>query len=170
MLKKSLSRYAFYAFQYEKSQPGRSQYGVGIHYNTYYHTKVVLFCLFFYYLCNPMMRIEHIRSAIAVLLLSVVLPITLVLPFHHHEAEQSTADSCELCMNHQPHPGHLESASHLDDCLICHLLGVSYLREESVGTPSKPSCSVRLVAGEPGPVICVQGQSLSSRAPPFSFC
>ena len=32
-----------------------------------------------------MKRTEHIRTAIAVLLLSVVLPMTLVLPFHHHE-------------------------------------------------------------------------------------
>ena len=117
-----------------------------------------------------MKRIEHIRTAIAVLLLSVVLPMTLVLPFHHHEAEQSAADTCELCAHHQPHSGHLESASHLDDCLICQLQGVSYLREESVGTPSKPSCSVRLAAGEPASVIFVQVQSLSSRAPPFSFC
>lgn len=95
---------------------------------------------------------------------------TLVLPFHHHETEQSAADSCELCAHHQAHPGHLESASHLDDCLICHLLGVSYLREEFVGAPSNPSLSVRLVAGEPDSVICVQVQSLSSRAPPYSFC
>lgn len=117
-----------------------------------------------------MRKREHIRSAIAVLLLSVVLPMTLVLPFHHHDAEESAADFCELCANHQPHPGHLESASHLDDCLICHLLGVSYLREESVGAPSKPSCYVRLVAGESASVICVQIQSLFSRAPPCSFC
>ena len=117
-----------------------------------------------------MRKLESVRTAIAVLLLSVVLPMTLVLPFHHHETEQSAADSCELCANHQPHPGHLESVSHLDDCLICQLLGVSYLREESVGAPSKPSCSVSLFAGEPASVICVQVQSLSSRAPPCSFC
>jgi len=117
-----------------------------------------------------MKRIEHIRTVIAILLLSVVLPMTLVLPFHHHEAEQSAADSCELCTNHKPHPGHLESASNLDDCLICHLLGLSYLREESAGAPSKPGISVRLVAGKSASVIFVHVQSLSSRAPPVSFC
>lgn len=117
-----------------------------------------------------MRKMERIRTAIAVLLLSVVLPMTLVLPFHHHEAEESAANLCERCVNHQPHPGHLESASHLDDCLICHLLGVSYLGEESVGSPSNPSCCVRLVAGESASVRFVQVQLLSSRAPPCSFC
>jgi hypothetical protein len=95
---------------------------------------------------------------------------TLVLPFHHHDAEESAADSCEQCANHQPHPGHLESASHPDDCLICQLLGVSYLREESAGAPSKPGCCVRLVVGESVSASCAQIQTLSSRAPPCSFC
>lgn len=117
-----------------------------------------------------MKRTEHIRTAIAVLLLSVVLPMTLVLPFHHHETEESAADSCELCANHQPHSGHLESASHLDNCLICQLLGISYLREESAGAPSKPGCAVRFSVREPASVICIQVRSLSPRSPPYSFC
>ncbi len=119
---------------------------------------------------RPMKRMEHIRSAIAVLLLSAVLPITLVLPFHHHDADESATPLCELCTSHQPHPGHLESASHLGDCLICQLLGATYLIEESVGAPSKPNCSVRLAAGELVSASCYQVQSLSTRAPPYSFC
>lgn len=117
-----------------------------------------------------MKRIEHIRTAIAVLLLSVVLPMTLVLPFHHHEAEESAADSCEQCTNHQPHPGHMGSSDPVDHCLICQFLGITFLPEESAEAPARPECN-----RETGPVLAVsvpsaQVLTLSSRAPPFSFC
>jgi len=117
-----------------------------------------------------MKRIEHIRTALAVLLLSVVLPITLVLPFHHHETEKSATDSCELCANHKPHPGHLESASHLDNCLICQLLGVSYLPGKAAALPFNQENNARYIAGPSVSVHSVQVQSLSTRAPPYSFC
>lgn len=60
-----------------------------------------------------MRKMQHIRTAIAVLLLSVVLPITLVLPFHHHEIEEAALESCGLCATHQSHPGHLVAAKRI---------------------------------------------------------
>ena len=113
---------------------------------------------------------EQIRTAIAVLLLSIVLPMALVLPFHHHEAEESALDSCEFCSHHLPHQGHLASNSQIDNCLICQLLGVSYLPEESAGAPCKPDVSTAFVQAPVSSVHSVSLQSLSTRAPPFSFC
>ena len=117
-----------------------------------------------------MKRIEHIRTALAVLLLSVVLPMTLVLPFHHHEAGEASLSSCDECTNHQPHPGHMGSSDPGDHCLVCQFLSVTFLPEESAEAPARPECgretgSVLAVA-----VLSAQVQTLSTRAPPFSFC
>jgi len=117
-----------------------------------------------------MKRMEQIRTAIAVLLLSVVLPMALVLPFHHHEADESALDSCEFCTHHLPHQGHLASNSQMDNCLICQLLGVTYLPEESVDAPCKPHVCEAFVQGPASSVHSVLLQSLSTRAPPSSFC
>lgn len=117
-----------------------------------------------------MKRIEHIRTAIAVLLLSVVLPMTLVLPFHHHETEEPGLEPCELCATHQSHPGHLVSATPMDNCLICQFLGVTYLPEESVNGPSNPDVFSSFLSGPTASVPSVSLLNLSSRAPPFSFC
>ena len=117
-----------------------------------------------------MKRIEHIRTALAVLLLSVVLPMTLVLPFHHHEAGEAPLSSCEECTNHQPHPGHMGSSDPGDRCLVCQFLSVTFLPEKSAEAPARSECS-----RETGSVLAVavpsaQVQTLSTRAPPFSFC
>ena len=117
-----------------------------------------------------MKRIKHIRTAIAVLLLSVVLPMTLVLPFHHHDTEESAADSCEQCTNHQPHSGHMGSSDPGDNCLICQFLGVTFLPEESIEAPSRPECDSEPASVRTAFVHSVQVQTLSTRAPPFSFC
>ena len=117
-----------------------------------------------------MKRIGHIRTAIAVLLLSVVLPMTLVLPFHHHDTGDSSVSSCEQCTNHQPHPGHMGSSDQGDNCLICQFLGVSFLPEESIDAPSGPERDSEPVSVRTAFVHSVQVQTLSTRAPPFSFC
>lgn len=117
-----------------------------------------------------MKRIGHIRTAIAVLLLSLVLPMTLVLPFHHHETVESALEPCELCATHQSHPGHLVSASPMDNCLICQFLGISYLPEESVDAPAKPDVFSTFPAGPAASVPSVSLLNLSARAPPSSFC
>jgi len=117
-----------------------------------------------------MKRTKHIRTAIAVLLLSVVLPMTLVLPFHHHDAEESAADSCEQCTNHQPHSGHMGSSDPGDNCLICQFLGVTFLPEKSADAPVRPECNRETGSVLTASVLSAQVQTLSSRAPPFSFC
>ena len=117
-----------------------------------------------------MKKMERIRTAIAVLLLSVVLPMTLVVPFHHHEAEESSLLSCELCEHHQPHAGHLTSAGHLDTCLVCQFLGNCFLPEESISAPAAPVLHDDREGYAPVSVPTVQLQLLSTRAPPVSSC
>ena len=117
-----------------------------------------------------MKKMERIRTAMAVLLLSVVLPMTLVVPFHHHEVEESSLLSCELCEHHQPHAGHLTSAGHLDTCLVCQFLGNCFLPEESFSVLSAPVRHNDRAGSITLSLPTVQLQLLSTRAPPVSSC
>ena len=117
-----------------------------------------------------MRRMEHIRAVIATLLLSVVLQMTLALPFHHHDNPDQRERSCELCEHHEPHPAHLSSSVQPDNCLICQFLGVSYLPEVSeVASAATYRCIVLHPVLEKE-VPSVQLTLLSTRAPPHSFC
>lgn len=110
------------------------------------------------------------RTVIAILLLSVALPMTLVFPFHHHDIPDSEDFSCELCDHHLPHPAHLSSSSQPDNCLICQFLGVSYLPEASAGAPVDTADGSSICATPSKEAPSVQLELLSTRAPPFSFC
>ena len=117
-----------------------------------------------------MRKLEQIRTVIAVLLLSVVLQMTLLLPFHHHEHPDPEELSCELCEHHQPHPAHLSASAQPDNCLICQFLGVSYLPEASAEAPAGTGkgIALHLALSKKAPVV--QLTLLSTRAPPYSFC
>ena len=113
---------------------------------------------------------EHIRAVIAVLLLSVVLQMTLVLPFHHHGHPDLEELSCELCEHHEPHPAHLSSSAQPDNCLICQFLGVNYLPEAPAVAPAVTGKGLALHRVLSKEVLSVQLTLLSTRAPPRSFC
>ena len=113
---------------------------------------------------------EQYRTAIAVLLLSVVLPMALVLPFHHHDCSEHEEHVCELCEHHLPHPAHLSSDEHADDCLICQFLGISYLPEASAGIPTAQSDISTCCAIPSNDAPSAQVEHLSTRAPPYLFC
>ena len=117
-----------------------------------------------------MRKMENIRAVIAVLLLSVVLQMTLVLPFHHHEHPDQEELSCELCEHHQPHPDHLSSSVQPDNCLICQFLGGSYLPESSAEAPAATQRGLALHPVLSKEVSSVPLTLLSTRAPPYSFC
>ena len=110
------------------------------------------------------------RAVIAMLLISVALPMTLLLPFHHHEGLNREGVSCELCEHHQPHPAHLSSSAQPDHCLICQFLGIGYLPEAPAEVPEDTAggCSICTAPSKTAP--SVQPASYSTRAPPFSFC
>ena len=117
-----------------------------------------------------MRKLEHIRAVPAVLLLSVMLQIALVLPFHHHEHPDQEELSCELCEHQKPHPAHLSSSVHPDNCLICQFLGVSYLPEASAEAPAATQGWLALHPVLSNEVPSAELTLLSIRAPPHSFC
>lgn len=116
-----------------------------------------------------MKRMERRCAAVAAWLLSVVLPMVLVVPFHHHEEEYSDFE-CELCAHHQPHEGHLASSSRIDNCLICQFLGVSYLPEASTSAPFVPDAKADVACQPVEACLAAPLQLHSSRAPPVSVC
>ena len=122
------------------------------------------------YLCAAMRKLEHIRTVIAVLLLSVVLQMTLMLPFHHHGHPDQEEPSCELCEHHEHHPAHLSSSAQPDNCLICQFLGVSYLPEASAEAPAATQGWLALHPVLSNEVPFAELTLLSTRAPPHSFC
>ena len=117
-----------------------------------------------------MRRLEHIRTAIALLLLSVVLPMTVVVPFHHHDPPAQEERSCDLCAHHQPHPAHLSASDQPDHCLICQFLGASYLPEQSAAVPAFLPDGSGLLSVPAQDVLPVVLEFHCSRAPPYSFC
>ena len=106
----------------------------------------------------------------SVILLSVILPIVLLAPFHHHDQPNKAEISCEACSQHQPHQGHLSSNSGTDDCLICQLLGQQYFPSEGITVLSAAKVA-RPDAGYVSADVASFVHNLSSpRAPPVSFC
>ena len=59
-------------------------------------------------------------------MLSVLLPMLLVAPFHHHADPVREDDPCESCSQHKPHPGHLTAQICTDECLVCRILYQQY--------------------------------------------
>ena len=103
------------------------------------------------------------------ILLSVLLPIVFVAPFHHHDENLLTDIPCEDCSHHQPHPGHLGNKTGAEDCFLCQLLAQLFI--PSVGPV------LNLLSSDSTPVfghlsdaavLCFTHHS-SPRAPPVSF-
>ena len=109
---------------------------------------------------------RNIQSAI---LLSVILPVLLLAPFHRHHQATTSAD-CQECVAHQHHSGHIAVDGSLQDCLVCQLLGEAFL--PSAGLTANPAS---LLIQDSGEKDFAQGSSApilqhAPRAPPvFSF-
>jgi len=74
------------------------------------------------------MKIELKRQFYAWLLLAVFVPTMVAATLHIHPSTVAIADECSACVNHQPHAGHLLSASaSAHDCVLCQLLGSSFI-------------------------------------------
>ena len=58
------------------------------------------------------------RRIFAAWLLSVILPVVFLAPFHHHHRDALEDIHCEACSQHIPHQGHLTPGTGTDDCLI----------------------------------------------------
>ena len=124
--------------------------------------------LFFnYFALRSMDWKRRISSAI---LLSVIVPMLVLAPYHHHPRQHTDIPDCDACHEHKPHSGHLTSQISLPECLVCQLLGVQFIPQtvpqfsllctilETLFTTDSSSC--------PDSYFSVQ----SPRAPPVSFC
>ena len=106
----------------------------------------------------------------SVILLSVILPIVLLAPFHHHEQPGKADISCDACSQHLPHQGHLSTGSGTDDCLICQLLGQQYFPSEGVTVLYAAAVSRPDTGFVSADIASVVFNLSSPRAPPVSFC
>ena len=109
------------------------------------------------------------RRIFAAWLLSVILPVVFLAPFHHHHQDSLEDIRCEACTQHIPHQGHLTPGTGTDDCLVCQLLSQQYI--PSIGLAVNwLSSEMATVIGRISDDVTLCFTHLSSpRAPPVSF-
>ena len=110
------------------------------------------------------------RRIFAVWLLSVVLPMVFIAPFHHHDLERLEDVFCADCTQHLPHHGHLSTGTATGDCLVCQLLFQPYEPAENAVIRSYLTEAETEVLPIPEDVVFLSFQPSSPRAPPVSFC
>lgn len=103
-------------------------------------------------------------------ILSIVLSIVFVAPFHHHDEQLLHEISCDECVHHQPHSGHLSEKLGTDECLICQLLAQVYVPTAGPVVNLLSSDCVTIDNNFLGDVILRFTIQSSPRAPPVSFC
>lgn len=92
-------------------------------------------------------RRTYMRFAAWVLLVAY-LPVLLATALHTHE--RPAAPLCDLCVHHQAHPVHYAEAQvSLQDCLLCHLMTISYF-----GVAMLAACAVLLAVGRIAAPLC----------------
>ena len=120
-------------------------------------------------LCNFVKMIVVKRRWFAAMLLSVILPMALVAPFHHHHDYPDSESRCQDCLEHRPHQGHLSNNNSTDECLICQFLAQMFVPSEGLFL-KRFSSGHRTLASIVRDQVLTQYHSLSSpRAPPVSF-
>ena len=110
------------------------------------------------------------RRISALFLLSVVLPVVILAPYHRHDKPFTTEISCQECSHHQSHPGHLSEQTGTDNCLVCQLLAQQYMPSADPAVRLLSSEFVTLASDYSGDVIVSLIHHSSPRAPPASFC
>ena len=110
------------------------------------------------------------RLISAYVLLSIVLSIVFLIPFHHHNETLQQEIACEDCSHQQPHPGHLSENPGTDDCLICQLLAQLYMPTVGPVVNLLSSDRITIVNDFTGDIILSFTPQSSPRAPPVSFC
>lgn len=110
------------------------------------------------------------RNISANVLLSIVLSIVFLAPFHHHQQPLLQEISCDDCTHHQPHPGHLSEKPGTDECVICQLLAQVYVPTAGPVVSDLFLDCITTVSDFCGDVILPFTSPSSPRAPPVSFC
>lgn len=115
------------------------------------------------------MKMTTRRHISAVVLLAVFLPMFLLSSFHVHPEAHWDGESCEECVHHLPHAGHISNLTVCSfDCVLCQFLTLPFLLAPVVVFTAKrwihiaPQCRTEqgVVAGVGGVVF--------GRAPPVS--
>lgn len=101
-------------------------------------------------------------------LLSVFVPMLLLSSLHvHSDIDNPVEDSCEVCVNHIPHSGHLSlQPVHLANCVLCQFASLPYaVAALVVLVVAIPVCVIsfftQVAPCQSGVSLCYQ-----SRAPP----
>ena len=121
------------------------------------------FCIF-----APMNSLK--RRISALFLLSVVLPVVFLAPFHHHDEPLPADISCEECAHHQSHPGHLSEGHGTDECLVCQFLAQQFTPSAGPAVLFLSSGIIAFVCDRSDDVLLPLNHHSSPRAPPVSFC
>ena len=114
------------------------------------------------------MKNELKRQLSAWLLLSVFIPMTVVMALHvHPSACVDELMSCDACVHHLPHGGHLTAnANHLHDCIICQVMTVGFLPAVSLTLSFFVSQICVPYENRSSLVVLRSGNATGSRAPP----
>ena len=107
------------------------------------------------------------RHISAWLLLAVFVPMLVLTALHTHAVASSVSDECVECVNHQPHSGHLTATTQtLTDCVLCQFRTLPALEAQTTSfSLFIPAVQLHYVLADQ-PVVCMNVDSLRSRAPP----
>lgn len=114
------------------------------------------------------MKNELKRQLSAWLLLSVFIPMTVVTALHVHPSVcVDELMSCDACVHHLPHGGHLTAdANHLHDCIICQVMTIGFLPAVSFTLSFFVSQICVPYENQNSLVVLRSGNTTGSRAPP----
>ncbi|MCR5433096.1 MAG: hypothetical protein K6F20_01735 [Bacteroidaceae bacterium] len=112
------------------------------------------------------MKVDVRRRISALILLAIYLPMLLLAGLHIHP-ELALSSECHQCVSHQPHAGHISSqgAAH-HDCVLCQFRTLPALEAQTTSISLFiPVIQHHYVLADQ-PVVCMNVDSLRSRAPP----
>ena len=112
---------------------------------------------------------HSLRPAAGIFLLAVWMFALCVRTFHTHQETVFHEDSCYECSHHLKHPAHFTSGAHAtDNCVICHILTVPFLCQQSISASGTESVS-RFFDDRLSPLTERTVILQNTRAPPSSF-
>lgn len=114
--------------------------------------------------------LKHRRIQIARWLLTIFVPMLVLTALHRHEAVAAEHVSCEACVHHIPHGGHLTATDYsVHDCVVCQLAGLPFMAAAVVTAVVLTTASITRLPRER--VLLMNGRAgiTRGRAPPAGF-
>ena len=111
--------------------------------------------------------IELKRTHSARLLLVVFVSMLLLASLHVHAAAACAEATCEECIGHVKHSGHIaEATASVDSCVLCQLISVPFVAAVVLAVAIYKKVVARLPLPFPCSVPGGSGTMISLRAPP----